>query len=78
MKFWWRSGSLSGYRAGLFSGFVIIGRYGKWLTCISLLLLLICQITALVRHALAEVCTVPLLLVHYLYHVYDTIIGEPA
>ena len=36
---------------GLFSGFVI-GRYGKWLTDI-----LIRQMAALVRRALAEVCT---------------------
>jgi len=44
---------------GLFSGFVTIGRYGKWLTDINLLLILIRQMTALVRHALAEVCTFP-------------------
>jgi len=34
---------------GLFSGFVTIGRYGKWLTDINLLLKLICQMAALVR-----------------------------
>jgi len=48
---------------GLFSGFVIIGRYGKWLTDINLLLILIREMAALVRRALAEVCTVPVLLV---------------
>jgi len=48
----------------LFSGFVTIGRYGKWLlTDIYLLLILIRQMAALVRGALAEVCTVPVLLV---------------
>jgi len=35
---------------GLFSGFVAIGRYGKWLTDINLLLILIRQMAALVRH----------------------------
>ena len=50
---------------GLFSGFVTTGRYGKWLTHINLLLILIHQIAALVRRALAEVCTVPVLsLIH--------------
>ena len=29
VKLWWRSGSPSGY-TGLFTGFVTIGRYGKW------------------------------------------------
>jgi len=48
---------------GLFSRFVTIGRYGKWLTGINLLLMLIRQMAALVRRALAEVCTVPVLLV---------------
>jgi len=48
---------------GLFSGFVTIGRYGKWSTDINLLLILIRQMPALVRRALAEVCTVPVLLV---------------
>jgi len=51
---------------GLFSGFVTIGIYGKWLTDINLLLILIClicQMTALLRRALAEVYTVPVLLV---------------
>jgi len=38
-----------------------IGRYGKWLTDINLLLMLILQIAAVVRRALAEVCTVPVL-----------------
>jgi len=48
---------------GLFSGFITIGRYGKWLTYINLLLVLIRQMAALVRRALAEVCTVSVLLV---------------
>ena len=48
---------------GLFSGFVAIGRYGKWLTDINLLLILIRQMAALVKHALEEVCTAPVLLV---------------
>ena len=48
---------------GLFCGFVTIGRYGKWLTGINLLLILIRQTAALVRRALAEVCTVPVFLV---------------
>jgi len=43
---------------GLFSGFITIGRYGKWLTDINLLLMLIRQMAALVRRALAEVRTV--------------------
>jgi len=47
----------------LFSRFVTIGRYEKWLTDKNLLLVLIHQMAALVRHALAEVCTVPVLLV---------------
>jgi len=38
-------------------------RHGKWLTDINLLLILIRQIAALVRRALAEVCTVSVLLV---------------
>jgi len=50
---------------GLFSGFVTIGRYGKWLTDINLLFKLICQMAALVRCALAEVCTVPVFVVIY-------------
>jgi len=50
---------------GLFSGFVTVGRYGKWLTDINLLLMLIRQIAALVRRALAEVCPVSVLLVYY-------------
>ena len=48
---------------GLFSGFVTIGSYGKWLTDINLLLILIRQMAALVRRALAEVCPVPVPLV---------------
>jgi len=40
---------------GLFSGFVTIGIYGKWLTDINLLLIGIHQMAALVRHALATV-----------------------
>jgi len=43
---------------GLLSEFVTIGRYGKWLT-----LILIRQMAALVRRALAEVRAVPVLLV---------------
>ena len=46
---------------GLFSGFVTIGRYGKWLTDINLLLILIRQMAALVKRALAEIRTVPVL-----------------
>jgi len=49
---------------GLFSGFVTVGRYGKWLTEIDLLLILIRQMATLARRALAEVCTLPVLLVH--------------
>ena len=45
----------------LFSGFVTIGRYGKWLTDINLLLILIRQMAALVKRALAEIRTVPVL-----------------
>jgi len=52
---------------GLFSGFVTIGRYRKWLANINLLLILIRQMVALVRRALAEVCTVPVLLVEYCF-----------
>ena len=48
---------------GLFSGFVTIGRYGNWLTNINLLLVLIRQMAAMVRRALAEVRTVSVLLV---------------
>ena len=47
---------------GLFSGLVTTGRYGKWLTDINLLLILTHQKAALIRRALAEVFTVPLLL----------------
>ena len=52
---------------GLFSGFITVGRYGKWLTCINLLLILIRQMAALVRCALAEVCIVPVLRVLFLF-----------
>ena len=45
-------------RIFLFSGFVTIGRYGKQLTDINLLLILIFQTVALVRRTLAEVCNV--------------------
>jgi len=48
---------------GIVFGFVTIGRYGKWSTDINLLLILIRQTAALVRRALAKVCTVPVLLV---------------
>jgi len=48
---------------GLFSGFVTIERCGKWLTDINLLLILFRQMAALVRRALAEACSVPVLLV---------------
>jgi len=61
----------------LFSGFVTIGRYGKWLTDVKLLFILIRQMVALVRHTLAKVCTVPVLLgfvsVNVLYLVYELI-----
>ena len=40
--------------------------YGKWLTDINQLLILIRQMAALVRHALAEVCTLAVLLITYL------------
>ena len=53
---------------GLFSGFVTTERYGKWLTDINLLLILIRQMVALVRRALAEVRTVPVILVYYTAH----------
>jgi len=49
---------------GLFSGFVTIGRYGKWWTDINLLLVVIWQMAALVTRALVEVCTVPVLVVY--------------
>jgi len=39
------------------------GRYEKWLTDINLLLILIRQMATLVRCALAEACTVPVLLI---------------
>jgi len=47
----------------MFSGFVTIGRYGKRLTDINLLVILIRPTAALERRALAEVRTVPVLLV---------------
>ena len=47
---------------GLFSEFVTIARYRKWLMDIHLLLIVIRQMAALVRRALVEVCTVPVLL----------------
>jgi len=47
----------------VFSGFVTIGKYGKWLTDINLLLILIRQMSALARRALSEVYTVLMLLV---------------
>jgi len=62
-KFRCRSGSPS--IRGLFSGFDTIGRYGKWLTDINVLLILIHQMAALARRALAEVCTVPVLPLYY-------------
>ena len=52
---------------GLLSGFVTIGRYGKWLTDINLLLVLIRQMAALITRALAEVCTVSVLLVTQMF-----------
>ena len=55
---------------GLFSGFVTIGRHRKWLTDINLLLILIRQIAALARRALAEVCTIPVLLVFIYGHIF--------
>jgi len=58
---------------GLFSGFVTIGRYGKWSTDIQLLLILIRhQMAALVRRASAEVCTIPVLLVIEMFKGCDT------
>jgi len=50
---------------GLFSEFVTIGKYRKLLTDINMLLILIPQMAAVVRRALAEACTVPVLLVNY-------------
>jgi len=55
------------HRLDTFSGFVIIGRHEKWLTDINLLLILIHQMAALVRRAMAEVCCVPVLLVLSLF-----------
>jgi len=61
IKFRWRS--------GLFSGFVTIGRYGKWSTdcCIESFIHTDSpgagtDIATLVRRVLVEVCTVPVLL----------------
>jgi len=62
VKFWWRS-EFTVWIQGMVSGFVAIGRYKTSLTDINLLLILICQMAALVRRTLAEVCTVPVLLV---------------
>jgi len=61
IKFW-RLIRITVWIRGLFSGFVTIERYGKWLADMNLLLILIRQMVALVRRALAEVCTVPVLL----------------
>ena len=47
--------SITVWIQGLFSGFVTIGRYGKSLRDINLLLILIRQMAALVRRALVEV-----------------------
>ena len=52
------------HRLDTFSGFVIIGRHEKWLTDINLLLILI-QMAALARREMAEVCSVPVLLVFF-------------
>ena len=70
-KFWWWSGCT----VPLFPEFVTTGRYGKWLTDINLLLHPVIRsywfadggtdITTLLRSALAEVCTVPVLPVYY-------------
>ena len=68
IKFWWRSGSPFGY-SNCFPDL----SHNKWLTDINLLLiseLLIRQRAALVRRALAEVWTVPVLLVNYWYWCY--------
>jgi len=80
-KFWWRSGSPYIWIHGLFSGFVTIGRYGKWYQSIALrdaagiaiaTMTSLCHrrtpdsgtdIATMVRRTLAEVCTVPVLLV---------------
>jgi len=59
VKFWYRSGSPSEYR----DCFPYSSLLGKWLTDINLLLILIRQMAALVRRALAEVCKVTVLLV---------------
>jgi len=65
IKFRWRSGLPSGYRDCF-----RIRHYWetrKWLTDIKLLLILIRQMAALVRRALAEECTVPVVLVHFVW-----------
>ena len=62
IKFLWRSGSPSGYR-DCFPDWSLLGHTRKRLTDINLLLILIRQMAALVRRALAEVCTAPMLLV---------------
>ena len=61
IKFRWRSGSSSPYRDS------VPNSRGKWLTDINLLLILICQMGALVKRALAEVCTAAVLLFYYLF-----------
>jgi len=61
IKFWWRSGSPSGYRDcfpdSSLSGDTEMDNGHSFI--------LIRQMAALVRRALAEVCTVPVLLVNY-------------
>jgi len=44
-----RCRSRSFWIQGLFSGFITIRRFGKWLTDINLLLIQICQMVALMR-----------------------------
>jgi len=46
---------------GLLSRFVTTARYGKWLTDINLVLILVHQMAAPVKSALVEVGTVPVL-----------------
>ena len=71
IKFWRRSGSPS----GLFSGFVTIGRYGKWYQTTALrdaavhgmqqqlAGIAISTVTSLRHRPMAEICTVTVLLV---------------
>jgi len=66
IKFRWRSGSTSGYRDCFPDSLLLGDTKSAWLTDINLLLILIRQMAALVRLTLAEVCTVPLLLVQKL------------